>query len=165
MMGYSSRAGRATWTVALIAALLFITYQIRETLFIFVLAVFFSYMVYPLVVYLERHRPRRASRTSSVALTYLLVVIVLVTAFAEIGTQIAAQATRLAQALPALARDPHWIDRVPLPHALDPIKYSLLRRSSRAGCVKPARLGSKASASPTGHTSCRIPEDQKIGRC
>lgn len=122
MMGYNPRVGRIIWTAALISTVLFAAYQIRETLFIFILAVFFSYMVYPLVVYLERHRPRRSSRTSSVALTYLLVVAILVTAFAVIGTQIAAQATRLAQTLPALARDPHWMDRLPLPHILDPVK-------------------------------------------
>jgi predicted PurR-regulated permease PerM len=97
---------------------LYAAYQIRGALFVFVLAIFFSYLVYPPIEMLERHARGRLSRTTAAALVYFLVAIVLLTVLTVLSKQIAAQATELAKALPSMARDPHSIHRLDVPHVL-----------------------------------------------
>jgi len=60
MILWDAKAARITFTVAIVTAILYGVYMIRRTLFVFLLAIFFAYMVYPLVVLLARFRPRRA---------------------------------------------------------------------------------------------------------
>ena len=57
---WDAKAARVTFTVVIVAALLYGVYAIRRTVFVFLLAVFFAYMEYPLVLFLDRFRPRRA---------------------------------------------------------------------------------------------------------
>ena len=49
MFGIDLRAARVAWTVALVAGLLYCIYTVRATLLAMVFAVFFSYLLYPLV--------------------------------------------------------------------------------------------------------------------
>ncbi len=63
MLGFDVRTARATWTVALVVLAIYATYSIRRTLFVFVLAVFFSYLLYPLVRRLKPSMRRSGSRT------------------------------------------------------------------------------------------------------
>jgi predicted PurR-regulated permease PerM len=122
IVGFSPSAARATWTAVVILVLLYAAYQVRGRLFIFVLAIFFSYMLYPIVEFVERHAHGRLSRTSAAAVVYLFVVVVLIAALMLVGKQIASQATDFGQAAAAAARDPQSIDRLPLPNALGPLR-------------------------------------------
>jgi predicted PurR-regulated permease PerM len=122
MIGFDVRAARIAWTVGLIALLLYAIYEVRRTLFIFVLAVFFSYLVYPLVRYVDRFRPRRVSHTFSTIGVFALITLLLVGVGALVGPPMAEQAALLGQQLPQLIQDPHLADRVPLPAWFDPLR-------------------------------------------
>jgi predicted PurR-regulated permease PerM len=52
--GLDRRAASYTWTVLFILLLLAVVYLIRETLFVFALAMLFAYLLWPLVHYLDR---------------------------------------------------------------------------------------------------------------
>lgn len=101
---------------------LYALYSVRRKMFVFVLAVFFSYVLYPAVRSLERMVPRRMSRTASTAFVFMLLLILLGGLAALIGPLIAEQSSRLAEELPALVRDPKVFDRLPLPDWLAPFR-------------------------------------------
>ena len=125
MLAFSPSAARSTWTAVLILALLYAAYRVRGILFIFVLAIFFSYMLYPIVEFAERHARGHLSGTSAAAVVYLFVVAVLIAALMLVGKQVASQATDFAHTAAAMARDPKSIDRLPLPNALSPVRDRL----------------------------------------
>jgi len=122
MLAFDARAARITWTVSLVLVALYALYSVRRTVFVFVLAVFFSYVLYPAVRSLERMVPRRMSRTASTAFVFTLLLILLGGLAALIGPLIAEQSSRLAEELPALVRDPKVFDRLPLPDWLAPFR-------------------------------------------
>ena len=103
MLGFDVRAARITWTVSLVLLALYAAYSVRRTLFVFVLAVFFSYVLYPAVRSLERMVPRRMSRTASTAFVFVLLVLVLAGLAAAIGPLVAEQSSRLTNIAIALA--------------------------------------------------------------
>ena len=102
MRVWDARAARITLTVAIVAATLYGVYVIRRTLFVFLLAIFFAYMVYPLVVLLDRFRPRRAPPWASPVAALVLVLALVVLISILIGPSIGDEATRLSEQLPAL---------------------------------------------------------------
>ena len=59
MLGIDPRVAKVTWTVFLIGLALFITYSIRSTILVIIFAIFFAYLLFPLVGFVERHTPRR----------------------------------------------------------------------------------------------------------
>jgi predicted PurR-regulated permease PerM len=122
MLGFDRRAAKITWTVALVAVALLAVYSIRKTLFIFLLAVFFSYMVYPAVKRLMQYTPKRFSYSAATATVFAVIVLLVVGFVALIGPPIADQASSLGDKLPALVKDPHALDRIPLPDWLTPYR-------------------------------------------
>ena len=62
MLGIDRSAARCTWTAALVVLLLWLVYLVRGTLFIFILALLFAYLLSPLVNLIDRFLPgsRRA---------------------------------------------------------------------------------------------------------
>lgn len=125
MLGFDRRAARYAWTVALVAAAVLVVYEIRKTLFVFLLAVFFAYMVYPAVQRLARLTPRRFSYSASTGAIFALILALVVIGIALIGPPIAEQAATLANKLPALLGDPHLLNRAPLPEWLVPFRERL----------------------------------------
>jgi len=101
MLGIDARAARYTWTVVLILLLTGLVYLIRETLFIFVVALLFSYLLWPLVNLLDQRLPGR-SKIPSLAIVYLLLLGIIVVVGIEVGSRIAAQANALAGRIPDL---------------------------------------------------------------
>ena len=67
MLGIDRRAASYTWTAALVLLLLGFIYQIRSTLFIFILALMFAYLLSPLVNLLDRLLPSSPTRTPALA--------------------------------------------------------------------------------------------------
>jgi predicted PurR-regulated permease PerM len=122
MLAFDRRAARVTWTASLVMLALFAFYSVRRTLFVFVLAVFLSYVLYPAVRWLERQVPRRMSRTTSTTIVFVLLLAVLIGLGALIGPLIAEQSSRLADELPRLANDPKVFERLPLPEWLAPFR-------------------------------------------
>src|SRR5580698_2643529 len=105
MLGLDSRAARAAWTVILVLLGVLAVYRIRQTLFIFVIAVLFAYLLYPLMDLISRRFPSK-TRTPALAVTFLLVLALIGTVLGFIGAVVVEQATNLAKAAPAL------IDRI-----------------------------------------------------
>ena len=91
MLGIDRNAARSTWTAALVVALLVLVYLARTTLFVFVLAVLFAYLLSPLVNLLDRFFPTR-TRTPALALAYVIFVGVAVLAGFQIGSRVVDQA-------------------------------------------------------------------------
>jgi predicted PurR-regulated permease PerM len=122
MLGFDVRTARATWTVALVVLALYATYSIRRTLFVFVLAVFFSYMLAPLVRRLRQHAPKRLSHTASTAIIFGLLILAIAALLAVVVPPIVDQAARLSEQLPQLLHGSNVIDRLPLPDWLRPYR-------------------------------------------
>ncbi len=102
MLGFDRRAASYTWTAVLVLLLLAFVYQVRATLFIFILALMFAYLLSPLVNLLDRLLPSSKTRTPALALAYILVVAAAVFAGIQVGSVAVEQAKDLNKRLPAM---------------------------------------------------------------
>jgi predicted PurR-regulated permease PerM len=100
MLGIDAKAGRSTWTAALVLLALWLVYVMRTTLFIFILAVLFAYLLAPLVDLLNRLLPTSRTRTPALALAYIILVGLVALAGIILGSKIVEQATQLASVFP-----------------------------------------------------------------
>jgi predicted PurR-regulated permease PerM len=96
MLGLDAKAARATWTAAMVLLFLGVVYMIRETLLLFVVALMFAYLLFPLFEWLE---VRWRARTWALVVTFLLVLGFLGGFGVFIGTHIGQEATQLASQL------------------------------------------------------------------
>jgi predicted PurR-regulated permease PerM len=99
MLGFDRRAARYTLTTAAVVLLLWLIYMVRGTLFIFILALLFAYLLSPLVDLLDRVLPSRR-RTPALALAYVIFVGVTAFVVMKIGATVAVQARAFQQDLP-----------------------------------------------------------------
>ncbi|MGA8025599.1 MAG: AI-2E family transporter [Bryobacteraceae bacterium] len=123
MLGIDERALRIIWTIFLFALLLALLYYIRQTILVFAIAVFFAYMLSPIVAIVERFMPKR--RTLALALVYIVLIGALTgIGFAVIPT-IAEEATNLVTRLPALL-NARTFSNFPLPLWLEPMRAQVV---------------------------------------
>jgi predicted PurR-regulated permease PerM len=122
MLGIEYRAARVTWTVFLVALAIATAYAIRATLVVMAVSLFFAYMLMPLVGLVERFTPKRVSFTAALALVYLALIGALVAFGITLGSRIADEASLLATRLPELAHNRQWIDSLPIPSWLNPLR-------------------------------------------
>ncbi len=101
MLGLDRGAARYTWTAVFVLLAVGLLYLIRETLFIFVVALLFAYLLWPLVKVLDRRLPGR-SKVLALTLVYLLLVGFLTTIGIVIGSRVVQEANLLAARLPEL---------------------------------------------------------------
>lgn len=102
MLGLSRRAASYTWTAAMVLLLLWLLYVIHTTVFIFILALLFAYLLAPLVNLLDRFLGGRRTRTLALALSYIIVVAAVIVVGTQVGTRIVDEANSLAQKFPAM---------------------------------------------------------------
>src|ERR1041385_4186907 len=100
MLGIDRKAARYTWTATAVLLLLWLVYQVRSTLFVFILAVLFAYLLSPLVNLLDRFLPTR-TRTPALALAYVIFIAVVVFVGVQVGSTVASQAKAFEKDLPA----------------------------------------------------------------
>jgi predicted PurR-regulated permease PerM len=100
MLGIDRTAARCTWTAALVLLLLWLVYQISGTLFVFILALLFAYLLAPLVDLIDRFLPRNRSRTLALALAYAIFVAAVVLIGIQIGSRVVEQANSLKKTFP-----------------------------------------------------------------
>src|SRR3954464_15167181 len=100
MLGIDRKAAHCPWTAAMVLLLLYLVYMVRSTLFVFILAVLFAYLLSPLVNLLDRFLPTR-TRTPALALAYLIFIGVVVFVGIQVGSTVAAQAKAFEKDLPA----------------------------------------------------------------
>jgi len=101
LFGLDRRVARYTWTVLFILLLVALLYLIRETLFIFFVALLFAYLLWPLVKLLDRRLPGR-SKVLALTFVYLALVGFLIVIGIAIGSRVVHQANALAARLPEL---------------------------------------------------------------
>jgi predicted PurR-regulated permease PerM len=101
MLGIDARAARYTWTAAFVLLLLWLLFLMRTTLFVFILALLFGYLLSPLVNVIDRFLPTSRTRTPALAIAYLIFVAVLFVAVTQIGARVVDQANALAKSVPA----------------------------------------------------------------
>ncbi len=120
MLGIDPKAARATWTVILVVLLCLVVYSIRQTLFIFVVALLFAYLLLPIVDFIDRVLPMRGSRTPALAIVYALLVTVLILSGIEIGSRVTQQSKNLAQKVSDYLK-PEQAQNLPLPQPFKPM--------------------------------------------
>jgi predicted PurR-regulated permease PerM len=127
-LGIDPRAARVTWTVFLVALLLATAYAVRETLAVFVIALLFAYLLAPLVGFVERITPHQVSPRLALAIVYLALVGGIVALALTLGSRLADEANTLATRLPALVKNPEWMQKVPLPAWLEPARAGMIQK-------------------------------------
>ena len=93
------RAARILITALLFALVLGLVYAARETLFAFLFAVFFAYLVSPVIATLER---LLRGRGRAIGVVYTLLIAAIVIFFVAMGPRIGRESARLGQSLPSL---------------------------------------------------------------
>jgi predicted PurR-regulated permease PerM len=96
-----ARTARVLITVLLFALGLGFLYVARQTLMAFLFAIFFAYLMSPLVSHLEK---LLRGRGLAIAVIYLLLLGVVVVFFISMGPRIGRESARLSQSLPDLAK-------------------------------------------------------------
>jgi len=100
MLGIDRNAARHTFTAIVVVLAMYLVYLVRQTLFIFTLALLFAYLLTPLVNFLDRVLPASRSRTPALALAYLIFIALAVFLGIQIGSRVVDQANKLARDLP-----------------------------------------------------------------
>src|ERR1035437_4501111 len=103
MLGIDRSAALYTWTAALVLLLLWLVYLIRGTLFIFILALLFAYLLSPLVNLIDRFLPGNRSRTIALGLAYAIFVAAIVLIGSQVGSRVVEQANSLKKTFPDTA--------------------------------------------------------------
>jgi predicted PurR-regulated permease PerM len=99
MLGFDRKAARSTWTAIAVVLAIWLVYLVRSTLFVFVVAVLFAYLLSPLVDLLDRALPSR-TRTGALALAYIIFLATVVVIVMQVGATVAVQAKAFQQDLP-----------------------------------------------------------------
>src|SRR5450432_2917477 len=126
MLGIDRHAARSTFTAIVVVVGLYLIYMVRQTLFIFTLALLFAYLLSPLVNVLDRFLPASRSRTPALALAYVIFVAAAVFLGFQIGSRIVDQATRLAHDLPP--KVVAWVRTPGTSETLNAIKAKVVER-------------------------------------
>ncbi len=122
MLGLDRRTLQVAWTLFLFVLALATIYNVRHTVMIFTLALFFSHLLSPIVEFIERLAPRRLPRPAVLALVYVTLIAALVSALIPLGSRIAEQAAILAARLPQAIEQQDLLSRLPIPSWLDPVR-------------------------------------------
>ena len=128
MFGLDQRALKIAWTIFLFALLLAVIYAIRKTLLVFAVAIFFAYMLSPLVSLIGRFFPQR--RAIALAIVYVMLVGALVGIGFALIPQLASQASSLVSRLPSLLRSGR-LATIPLPTWLEPVRAQIISAANR----------------------------------
>ena len=100
MISLDSRTSRVLLTILAFAAVLGFAWKARATLIVFLFAIFFAYLIDPVVEWVARHL--KGSRPKAILAVYVGLLIVLVIVGFFVGPRIVAQAQHLAETAPDL---------------------------------------------------------------
>jgi predicted PurR-regulated permease PerM len=123
MMGIDRRALRVAWTVFLFGLLLVVIWYIRSTIVVFAAAVFFAYMLSPVVAVVERFIKRR--RGLALTIVYCLLIGLLVLIGFQLVPAVAGQAISLSTRLPSLISGGN-LAKLPLPAWAEPMRSEVI---------------------------------------
>lgn len=97
-----SRTARVTWTILVILAALGLAYALRAVLLLFALSLFFAYLLFPPVRFVERWLIKR--RALAIGIVYLVVFAALGGVGAAVVPRLTAEVQALAQQLPEMSK-------------------------------------------------------------
>ena len=120
MLALDRRTAQYTWTVAFLLLVATLIYLIRDTIFLFAVALLFAYLLWPVVQLLDRWLPGR-SRLLALVLVYVLLVGVLIIVGVAVGSRVAEEANALAAKLPDL------LTKHPVAESVGPAAHANLR--------------------------------------
>ncbi|MDX1981330.1 MAG: AI-2E family transporter [Bryobacteraceae bacterium] len=126
MLGIETKAVRYTWSVVVTLAAVAFLYQVRLALLIFVLAIFFAYMMAPVVSLIDRFHQGRISRSLTLGLVYMALLALIVAGIAAVAGRASQEAANLIGRLPELAESAGKLSRTPLPSWLEPFRGEIL---------------------------------------
>jgi predicted PurR-regulated permease PerM len=129
MLGIDERALRIVWTIFLFFLLIVVIYGIRDVLLIFAGAIFFAYMLSPIVSLVERFIPKR--RALALAVVYCLLIGLLVLLGFQLVPVAVEQATNLLRNLPGFISG-GGIAKLNLPHWLEPMRTQVIAAMKEA---------------------------------
>jgi len=96
------RAAQILATILVFAAAGAFVYGARKTLVVFLFAIFFAYLLEPVVSRLQRSRVCRGSRNRAILITYLVLTLAFLAVTWGVGPHLVAETRNLATALPDL---------------------------------------------------------------
>jgi len=118
MLWLDQRVLRAAWTVFIFALVLLTLYTLRQTVVLFVLALFLAHLLAPVVEYIHFWIPPASSRAPAILLVYMILLGAVVALAIPLGSKIVEEAASLASKLPsAIPADP--LANIPLPRWLE----------------------------------------------
>jgi predicted PurR-regulated permease PerM len=97
---FDKTTARVLATVLLFAAILAVLYLARKTFIVFLFAIFFAYLLQPVVERLQRSGKR--SRGRAILVTYVGLIVVVVALLTIFGPPVATEGQKLAQSVPRL---------------------------------------------------------------
>src|SRR5258708_1482512 len=109
MLAFDRTAARAAWTVFLLALLIATAYAVRETLVVFAAALFFAYMLMPILAFLERYPPKATGSTVALSVVSLVFLGFVIALLMKIGGRIADEPSSGAQSLPKKIQNRQWV--------------------------------------------------------
>jgi predicted PurR-regulated permease PerM len=125
MLGLERRAARYVWTAAVVLLLLWLVYVVRTTLFVFVVALLFAYLLSPLVELLDRALPGTRMRPLALGLAYLIFLGIVVLLGSQIGSRVVDEANNLGKKLP----DMKWQQPSESPGPVTSLKEQVIARA------------------------------------
>lgn len=123
MIGIDRRALRVAWTVFLFGLALTIIWFLRATIAVFAAAVFFAYILSPVVGLVERFIKRR--RGLALTIVYCVLVGLLVLIGFQLVPAVAGQAINLSSRLPSMISGGN-LAKLPLPAWAEPMREQLI---------------------------------------
>ncbi len=126
MLGVEPKTVRHTWSVAVTLAALALLYFARQAVLIFVLAIFFAYMMAPLVALFDRFHQGRLSRSISLVVAYVVLLSVLIGTVATVAARASEEAANLISRIPELAEGAKKLSTAPLPRWMEPFRGQIL---------------------------------------
>jgi len=123
MLGIDQKALRVAWTIFLFTLVLVVVYSIRDTLLVFAGAIFFAYILSPIVALIERFIPKR--RALALGLVYIFLLGAMVGLGFALIPRLASQATSLFTRLPAMVMSGGWAT-LPLPSWAAPVREQII---------------------------------------
>jgi len=126
MLGLEPRAVRATWSVLATLGFVAALYAARRTIIIFLMAIFFAYVLAPVVAAIKRSARGRLNHAFSLSIVYIILIVVVVFGVTAIGETASEQAAKLVQQLPNLDKTAVQLSTLPLPAWLEPVRGQLL---------------------------------------
>ncbi|HLK68960.1 MAG TPA: AI-2E family transporter [Bryobacteraceae bacterium] len=126
MFGIDRNAARYTFTAILVVATMYLVFLVRQTLFIFILALLFAYLLSPLVNLIDRFLPTTRSRRWALVLAYLIFIGIAVFVGIQIGSRVVDQAQKLTRDLPPKVIT--WVKTPGSSETLNEVKEKLMEQ-------------------------------------